>query len=93
MQPNTDLVSDELNIRSEKSILKQFEPDGKYPFTLFNYLIRVYKLNNFLIDFSLFCFTSLLENIIISTKISKYNERSKKQERTFLLTNKYVYNI
>lgn len=51
---------DELNIASDKTIMKQLEPD---------------------------------EKILISTNISKFNERNKKQERVFLLTNKYIYNI
>jgi len=33
------------------------------------------------------------EKIILSTNIAKFNERNKKQDRTFLLTNKYLYNI
>ena len=33
------------------------------------------------------------EKIVISTLVSKYNYKGKKQERILMLTNKYVYNV
>lgn len=33
------------------------------------------------------------EKIFLSTLVSKFNYKGKKQERIFILTNKYVYNV
>ena len=37
--------------------------------------------------------TLSLEKILLSTLIIKVNQNNKKQERIFMITNKYVYNI
>lgn len=33
------------------------------------------------------------EQVLLSTKIQKFNRKNKRQERNFMVTNKYVYNL
>ena len=45
-------------------------------------------------DGSTFClYLNLKETIMLSCKVYKYNKRLKRQERTLLITSRYLYNI